>query len=187
MAKTPKTVLDKIVAAIRAQRSPKGSSRQAIAKYLKSEFDADNATAIKSALKKGVANGTLIQSGQSFKVKGDAEYEAPADENVEIINVRLGDDAAPAAERGDTVVVAYVGTLDDGTQFDAAKRFDFTLGAGDVIKGWDIGIEGMKVGGKRKLVVPPRLGYGKKGCSPDIPPDATLHFTVTLKEIRQND
>mmetsp|Transcript_17984 Transcript_17984/g.39325 ORF Transcript_17984/g.39325 Transcript_17984/m.39325 type:complete len:185 (-) Transcript_17984:141-695(-) len=184
MAKTPKTVLDKIVAAIRAQKSPKGSSRQAIVKYLKSEFDTDNATAVKSALKKGVSCGKLVQSGQSFKVKGDAEYEAPADEKVDIVDVRVGDEDVAPAERGDTVVVAYVGKLDDGTQFDAAKRFDFTLGAGDVIKGWDVGIAGMRVGGKRKLTVPSKLGYGKKGSSPDIPPNATLHFTVTLKEIR---
>lgn len=89
---------------------------------------------------------------------------------------------APAAP-GDTVTVQYKGTLDDGTQFDAAQSFAFVLGAGDVIKGWDQGLVGMMVGGKRKLVVPSHLGYGKRGCAPDIPKDATLHFEITMKKI----
>ena len=103
---------------------------------------------------------------------------------MQITDVKVGDEDSPVAERGDTVVVSYVGKLEDGTQFDAAKTFDFVLGAGDVIKGWDQGILNMKVGGKRKLFVPSKLGYGKKGSSPDIPPNATLYFTVKLKEIR---
>ena len=182
MTKTPKTVIDKVIAAIRAQKSAKGSSRQAIAKYLKAEFETDNATALKKALKKGVADGKLIQEGQSFKVAGDKEYEAPPEEQVEITDVKLGE--GPAAEKGDTVIVSYKGQLDDGSVFDSAKTFDFVLGAGEVIKGWDIGVAGMKVGGKRQLVVPPKLGYGKKGAGPEIPPNATLYFTVKLKDIQ---
>ena len=182
MAKTPKTVLDKVIAAIRAQKSAKGSSRQAIGKYLISEFDTDNATALKKALKKGVSDGKLIQEGQSFKVAGDKEYEAPKEEQVELTDVKVGE--GPAAEKGDTVVVSYKGQLEDGSVFDKAKTFDFVLGCGDVIKGWDIGISGMKVGGKRQLVVPPKLGYGKKGAGPEIPPNATLYFTVKLKDIQ---
>lgn len=93
-----------------------------------------------------------------------------------------------AAEAGDDVEVAYVGKLHAapalGPQFDAAKSFAFTLGAGDVIKGWDAGVAGMRVGGVRTLVVPPKLGYGKKGSGPDIPSGATLHFKVTLKAIQ---
>ena len=182
MAKTPKTVIDKVIAAIRAQKSAKGSSRQAISKYLKAEFEYDNATALKKALKKGVTDGKLIQEGQSFKVAGDKEYEAPPEEKVEITDVKIGD--GPAAEKGDTVIVSYKGQLDDGSVFDSAKSFDFVLGCGDVIKGWDIGVAGMKVGGKRQLVVPPKLGYGKKGAGPEIPPNATLYFTVKLKGIQ---
>ena len=182
MAKTPKTVLDKIIAAIRAQKSAKGSSRQAISKYLRAEFDTDNAAALKKALKKGVSDGKLIQEGQSFKVAGDKEYEAPKEEQVELTDVKVGE--GPAAEKGDTVVVSYKGQLEDGSVFDKAKTFDFVLGCGDVIKGWDIGISGMKVGGKRQLVVPPKLGYGKKGAGPEIPPNATLYFTVKLKDIQ---
>ena len=182
MAKTPKTVIDKVIAAIRAQKSAKGSSRQAIAKYLKAEFSYENAVALKKALKKGVADGKLIQEGQSFKVAGDKEYEAPPEEQVEITDVKIGD--GPAAEKGDTVIVSYKGQLDDGSVFDSAKTFDFVLGGGDVIKGWDIGVAGMKVCGKRQLVVPPKLGYGKKGAGPEIPPNATLYFTVKLKDIQ---
>mmetsp|Transcript_16746 Transcript_16746/g.20115 ORF Transcript_16746/g.20115 Transcript_16746/m.20115 type:complete len:83 (-) Transcript_16746:878-1126(-) len=78
----------------------------------------------------------------------------------------------------------YRGTLaTNGYMFDKAKNFTFVLGAGEVIKGWDLGIVGMKIGGSRKLVVPPKLGYGKRGCAPDIPGNATLHFSVTLKKI----
>lgn len=183
MAKTPKTVLDKIIAAIRAQKSAKGSSRQAIGKYVKAELEFENAAALKKALKKGVSDGKLIQEGQSFKVAGDKEYEAPKEEQVEIVDVKTGEGPGPA-EKGDTVVVSYKGQLEDGSVFDKAKTFDFVLGCGDVIKGWDIGISGMRVGGKRQLVVPPKLGYGKKGAGPEIPPNATLYFTVKLKDIQ---
>ena len=63
------------------------------------------------------------------------------------------------------------------------KSFQFVLGAGDVIKGWDQGLVGMAKGAKRKLIVPSHLGYGKRGCAPDIPPNATLYFDVTMKSI----
>jgi FKBP-type peptidyl-prolyl cis-trans isomerase len=181
--KIPKTVLDKAVAAIRALKSHKGSSRQAIAKFLKEEYGSDNAAALRTALKKGAANGTLLQTGQSFRVAQDGEYEAPADETVRVRDVAIGDEDGRRAEAGDSVVVSYVGTLSDGTRFDSAKSFPFTLGAGDVIKGWDQGLLGMRVGGKRQLVVPSKLGYGKKGCKPDIPPDAELRFNVKMKGI----
>mmetsp|Transcript_25879 Transcript_25879/g.40165 ORF Transcript_25879/g.40165 Transcript_25879/m.40165 type:complete len:197 (-) Transcript_25879:404-994(-) len=189
-SKSPKTVLDKIVAAIRALKSPNGSSRVAISKYLKSEFQYDNAKAIKTNLKTGVTKNVLEQVGQSFRVKGDERIVAPVDDGpkLEITDLKVPTDAdAPTAKRGDVVRVKYVGKLEDGTQFDAASDFAFMLGEGEVIKGWDQGVEGMRVGGKRKLVVPSRLGYGKRGCSPDIPPNATLYFVITLKEIRSGE
>ena len=92
-----------------------------------------------------------------------------------------------AAHAGDDIVVHYVGKLDNGRQFDSSRArqdpLDFALGAGDVIKGWDEGIAGMKVGGKRKLRIPARLAYGDHGLAGVIPPDATLVFEVELLEI----
>jgi FKBP-type peptidyl-prolyl cis-trans isomerase FkpA len=91
------------------------------------------------------------------------------------------------AESGNDIVVHYVGWLTDGRQFDSSRArrdpLDFALGAGDVIKGWDQGIEGMRTGGKRKLTIPAELAYGDKGCGGVIPPHATLVFEVELLEI----
>ena len=91
------------------------------------------------------------------------------------------------AAKGDAVKVHYVGTLTDGTEFDSSRKhgepFDFQLGAGEVIKGWDQGVAGMKVGGKRKLTVPASLGYGTRGSPPVIPPNAALLFEVELLEV----
>ena len=86
------------------------------------------------------------------------------------------------------VVVNYTGTLEDGSVFDSSLNpgrgpFTFTLGVGSVIKGWDLGVKGMKVGGKRKLTIPSDLGYGDKGAGNLIPPGATLIFEVELLEL----
>jgi FKBP-type peptidyl-prolyl cis-trans isomerase FkpA len=92
------------------------------------------------------------------------------------------------AHAGETAVVHYTGTLTDGTKFDSSKDrnapFSFRLGAGEVIKGWDEGVEGMKIGGIRKLVIPPQLGYGSRGAGSVIPPHATLNFEVELLDLR---
>ena len=92
------------------------------------------------------------------------------------------------AVSGKKVTVHYVGTLTNGTKFDASKDhgqpFTFTLGAGQVIKGWDQGVAGMKVGGKRTLVIPPELGYGATGTpGGPIPANATLHFDIELLKV----
>jgi FKBP-type peptidyl-prolyl cis-trans isomerase len=194
------TVIGKIIYAIRQLKEPgsKGSSRSSILKYIKSEFNNyDNTTALKKAFKKGVLiDKILIQNGQSFRVVNDPIIEKDdtiAEEDKLIIEDIIKkekqespsseDTASATATIGDTVTVAYKGTLDNGYMFDSATKFTFTLGAGDVIKGWDQGIIDMKLGSKRKLIVPSKLGYGKRGCKPDIPPNSTLNFIITLKNI----
>ena len=100
------------------------------------------------------------------------------------LKVGTGDEA----KTGQTVEVHYTGWLTNGTKFDSSKDsgrpFDFRLGAGKVIKGWDEGVAGMKAGGQRKLWIPPVMGYGARGYPPDIPPNAELIFEVELLRIK---
>ena len=87
------------------------------------------------------------------------------------------------ATAGKTVSVHYTGTLTDGSQFDSSigrGPFSFRLGGGQVIRGWDEGVVGMKVGGKRRLTIPPEMGYGARGFPPVIPANATLVFDIEL-------
>jgi FKBP-type peptidyl-prolyl cis-trans isomerase len=93
-----------------------------------------------------------------------------------------------AAATGDTVHVQYTGTLMNGTKFDSSydhggDPFKFTIGKGEVIKGWDQGVVGMKIGGKRRLRIPPDLGYGASGSPPTIPPNAGLVFEIEMVSI----
>lgn len=106
---------------------------------------------------------------------------------LEYWDINVGKGATAVA--GKDVKVHYTGWLTDGTQFDSSverlKPFIFKLGAGRVIRGWDEGVAGMKVGGKRQLRIPPELGYGDRGAGGIIPPKATLIFDVELLEVGQ--
>jgi FKBP-type peptidyl-prolyl cis-trans isomerase FkpA len=99
----------------------------------------------------------------------------------------LQEGSGTAAKSGDNVQVHYTGWLTDGTKFDSSldrgSPFAFKLGAGRVIKGWDEGVAGMKVGGKRKLTIPAALGYGSRGAGGVIPPNAELIFEVELLKV----
>ena len=101
-------------------------------------------------------------------------------------DIKLGE--GDPATAGKTVAVHYTGWLTNGKKFDSSKDrgqpFEFPLGGGRVIKGWDEGVQGMKVGGVRKLTIPASLGYGSRGAGGVIPPDATLVFEVELLKIR---
>ncbi len=104
---------------------------------------------------------------------------------LQYVDLVIGTGASPTAGR--TVTVHYTGRLADGTKFDSSvdrgKPFSFSIGDGVVIKGWDQGVMSMRVGGKRKLIIPPRLAYGSKGAGNVIPPNATLTFVVKLLSV----
>jgi len=112
--------------------------------------------------------------------------EVTTDSGLKYIDEKIGTGDSP--NKGDLLVVHYTGTLEDGTKFDSShdrnQPIEFPIGMGRVIKGWDEGLSTMKVGGKRKLIIPSNLGYGVRGAGGIIPPDATLLFDVELIEIK---
>ncbi|HEV7682402.1 MAG TPA: FKBP-type peptidyl-prolyl cis-trans isomerase [Pyrinomonadaceae bacterium] len=120
--------------------------------------------------------------------KGSEGTEVTTASGLKYTDRVVGTGATP--QRGQTVTVHYTGTLENGTKFDSsydhpgAKPSDFRIGVGAVIKGWDEGLMSMKVGGKRHLVIPGKLGYGPAGRPPDIPSNATLIFDVELVDVK---
>ena len=119
------------------------------------------------------------------KPKVEYDKKAPEPKKLESEDVKPG--TGPAVKKGDAVSVHYVGVdFKTGKQFDSSydsgQQFNLTIGAGDVIKGWDQGLVGMKVGGRRRLIIPPDLAYGKQGSPPSIKANATLVFYIDLIE-----
>ena len=130
--------------------------------------------------------GSVVKSN----VKGD--NISSSDTNMESQDLKIEDiivGAGEEATKGDTVTVHYTGILTDGTKFDSSldrgEPFSFTIGNSEVIEGWDIGVNGMKKGGKRRLVIPPRLAYGDQGAGSDIPPNSTLVFEIELLDVKK--
>ncbi len=116
---------------------------------------------------------------------GDKKMETTAS-GLQYVDEVIGTGESP--QKGKSVTVHYTGWLTDGKKFDSSRDrnepFTFTIGVGQVIPGWDEGVSGMKVGGKRKLTIPPTLGYGSRGAGTIIPPNATLLFDVELLSIK---
>ena len=140
---------------------------------------ADAATSNAATSKGAPAKSETAKSETATAAKPEADTK-----ELKIIDQRVG--MGPAANTGDQLSMNYKGTLLDGKVFDQSYGrgpFDFQLGAGKVIKGWDQGIVGMKVGGKRKLVIPADLAYGAQSPSPDIPANSTLVFEVELLSV----
>ena len=135
----------------------------------------------------GLCAACVLYFAAAATTAQDKSKVVTTDSGLKYQDLKVGTGAA--AKKGDTVEVHYTGWLKDGKKFDSSvdrgKPFSFPLGAGRVIKGWDEGVAGMKVGGKRKLIIPSKLGYGARG-TPDgtIPADAELTFEVELLKIK---
>lgn len=148
---------------------------------------AESTTSQKPAEKAPVTSGApaTSTSGAPAAAAADGKMVKTAS-GLQYIDTVEGKGASPAA--GQTVVVHYTGWLLDGKKFDSSvdreKPFEFVIGQGQVIKGWDEGVASMKVGGKRTLVIPAELGYGSRGAGGAIPPNATLKFDVELIAIK---
>jgi peptidylprolyl isomerase len=179
-----------VVAAPAAATAPAAQPvRTAVATPLELDPDDPNPTLFTMAADAATAaDAPLAQSGGASVLGGEliAPAERVTDSGLRITDLEVGEGAE--AVSGRTVAVNYRGTLVNGREFDSSYGrgpFRFPLGAGRVIQGWDEGVAGMRVGGKRRLVIPPDLAYGSRGAGGVIPPDATLIFEVELLEVEE--
>ena len=138
-----------------------------------------------------VVSLALLAMGCSGSQSPDEREKKVSDMSTPVTSLQIEDTkigSGAEAQPGQMVSVHYTGTLMDGTKFDSSRDrnepFEFRLGAGNVIPGWDQGVKGMKVGGTRKLTIPPSLAYGSRGYSPVIPPNAALKFDIELLGVR---
>ena len=137
----------------------------------------------------GIVGLLLISTGRPTMAQNEQTGSSPeitTESGLKYVELVVGTGREAAA--GNHATVHYTGWLTNGTKFDSSvdrrDPFSFPIGAGKVIRGWDEGVAGMKVGGKRKLTIPPQLGYGARGAGGVIPPNATLVFDVELLKVR---
>ena len=159
-------------------------ARPAVSSSFELDPDDPNPTLFVMASENDQTNGAEIAQASGLGGELNAPKERTTPSGLRITDLVVGDGAEAIA--GQTVSVTYRGTLANGTEFDSSYGrgpCSFPLGGGRVIQGWDEGVAGMKVGGKRKLVIPPDLAYGDRGAGGVIPPNATLTFEVELLRI----
>jgi len=161
-----------------------GDGEQAVADSVANPPAATTQTETLVAQSPSQSANDLLEEPMSTEANAE-ENVVTTDSGLQYVVIAEGDGAQP--QTGQRVFVHYVGTLEDGTKFDSSRDrgrpFDFTVGQGQVIKGWDEGVGAMKVGDRRKLIIPPDLGYGARGAGGVIPPNATLIFDVELLRI----
>ncbi|MDY6783049.1 MAG: FKBP-type peptidyl-prolyl cis-trans isomerase [Cyanobacteriota bacterium] len=157
------------------------SQSDAIAAELNSTRSSEEAAVVQP---RSPQDGMLVAMSEKQE-ETDMENVVTTDSGLQYVDIVEGDGATP--QKGQTVTVHYTGTLEDGTKFDSSRDrgspFSFKIGVGQVIQGWDEGVGSMKVGGRRKLIIPSELGYGARGAGGVIPPNATLLFDVELLRI----
>jgi peptidylprolyl isomerase len=149
---------------------------------------AQTQTTTETQTQTNASSTTVIPTKDTNLAKKPHIPRQPGNAPSDLVSQDIVKGTGATAEPGDTLTVQYVGVrFRDGHQFDASwdrgQPFNFALGAGQVIQGWDQGLVGMKVGGRRQLTIPPQLGYGAQGSPPDIAPNETLIFVIDLKKV----